>query len=135
MDNLKTRHADEGLDMAVSDVGGNVAVVNALHIGVKDRQCHLQPSRITSGSVELRGIAGNAHNLAVTALDVATRLGGMGFLHHSRLMIDEGDISILVVIVGDAVCQFRTVILRRCAASTRESHRRHGSTVAANVVK
>ena len=103
MDNLKTRHADEGLDMAVSDVGGNVAVVNALHIGVKDRQCHLQPSRITCGSIEFCGIAGNAHNLAVTAFDVAARLGGMGFLHHSRLMIDEGDISVLVVIVGDTV--------------------------------
>ena len=74
MDHLKGSHTDECLHVAVGQVSGHIPIVDAFEISVEDRigQCGVAP--VTGGLIDARGIAGDAKDLLVEAVDVASGL-------------------------------------------------------------
>ena len=123
MYHLEGLHPHERLPVAAVQVGGYVAVIDALHIHVEHSEGRPRIAFVARGGVELGRVARYGDDAAVHAADVAPRLRGVRLLRLAGQLAYICDAAGLVVVIGHKVFGLRGVVGRLRAARAGELDR------------
>ena len=82
-------------------------------------------------------VTGDSHNLTVQTFDVTSCFGGMNFFQRpaGKGIVMKGNITVLIIIVWNDICQFGTSVSSECTACSGIAHCWHGSLRSAGVVE
>ena len=127
MYHLEGLHPHERLPVTVVQVGGNVAVIDSLHVHVEHAEGRPCVAFVARGGVEPRRVARYGDDAAVHAADVAPRLRGVRLLRLAGQLAYICDAAGLVVVIGHKVFGLRGVVGRLRAARAGELYGRRGS--------
>ena len=136
MDYLERSHAYQSLLVPMIQVHGDIPIVDALHVGIKDSSCQSGVFLIVRQPVKESRITGNPYDFTVQILDVTTGFGRVHTFHGASRqgVVAERNITAGIIVRYD-ILQLRTVVCSKGSPCPRIAYGRNGSFFSTGMVE
>ena len=136
MDYLERSHAHQSLLVPMIQVNGDIPIIDALHVGIKNSGCQFCIFLIIRQPVKESCITGNAHNFTVQAFYVTTGFGRVPTFHGAsrQRVVAKRNIATGVIVRND-IFQLRTTVCSKGPSCPRIAYGWNWSFFSTGIIK